>query len=63
MATKQQVLDAIAAEKAQVTDGLTALNNQIEALKAQIAAGNAVTETDLDDILSAVNNIFIPPEA
>jgi phage shock protein A len=63
MATKQEVLDAIAAEKAQVTEGLDSLNTQIQELKDQIAAGNAVTEADLDDIAAAVNEIFIPPTA
>lgn len=61
MATKQEVLDAIAAEKAQVTAGLEALNVQIQELKDQIAAGNAVTVADLDDIENAVHDIFIPP--
>jgi methyl-accepting chemotaxis protein len=61
MATKQDVLDAIAAEKQQVADGLNALNQQIQDLKDQIANGQAVTATDLDEIASAVNDIFIPP--
>lgn len=62
MATKQDVLNAIAAEKAQVLEGLDALNDQIQALKDQIEAGNAVTAADLDDIAAAVNDIFIPAE-
>lgn len=60
MATKQEVLDAIVAEKAQVLEGLTILNDQIQALKDQIASGTAVTAADLDEIVSAVNDIFIP---
>ena len=61
MATKQDVLDAIAAEKAQVAEGLESLNNQIQELKDQIEAGTAVTAEDLDEIAAAVNDIFIPP--
>ena len=60
MATKQEVLDAIAAEKAQVASALEELGIQIQALKDQIAAGDPVTAADLDDIVSAVNDIFIP---
>ena len=61
MATKQDVLDAIAAEKAQVLDALEALNVQIQTLKDLLEAGTAVTAADLDDIASAVNDIFVPP--
>lgn len=60
MATKQDVLAAIAAEKTQVLEAITELENQIQALKDQIAAGTPVTAEDLDDIVSAVNDIFIP---
>ncbi len=67
MATKQDVLDAIAAEKAAVTAKLDAqtaqitdLNTQIQALKDQIANGSPVTPADLDDIVSAVHDIFTP---
>jgi len=62
MATKQDVLDAIAAEKAQVTAAIEELDIQIQALKDQIAAGTAITPADLDDIASAVHDIFIPVE-
>ena len=61
MATKQEVLDAIAAEKEQVLTAITDFNAQIQALKDQIAAGTAVTEADLDEIANAVNDIFVPP--
>ena len=61
MATKQEVLDAIAAEKQQVTDAVNALGVQLQALKDQIEAGQAVTAADLDDIAAAVNDIFVPP--
>jgi len=61
MATKQEVLDAIAAEKQQVADGLEALNQKIVDLQTQIANGTAVTAADLDEISAAVNDIFVPP--
>lgn len=61
MATKQEVLDAIAEEKAQVSDALTAFGQQIQDLKDQIAAGTAITPEDLDEITNAVHDIFIPP--
>lgn len=67
MATKQEVLDAIAAEKAEANAKLDAqsqaiadLNTQIQALKDQIAAGSAVTPADLDEILTAVHDIVTP---
>jgi len=63
MATKQEVLDAIAAEKQQVLDAVNALNQQIQDLKDQLEAGTAVTAADLDEIAAAVNDIFIPPVA
>lgn len=62
MATKQDVLDAIAAEKEQVIAAIELLDTQIQALKDQIAAGTAITPADLDDIASAVHDIFIPAE-
>jgi hypothetical protein len=60
MATKQEVLDAVAEEKAQVLVGIEDLNKQIQDLKDQIAAGTPVTAADLDEIVSAVHDIFIP---
>lgn len=59
MASKQEVLDAIAAEKAEVAQKLTDLETQIQALKDQIAAGSPVTAEDLDEIVAAVNDIFV----
>ena len=53
MATKQEVLDAIAAEKAEVL-------SEIQKLKDQIASGSPVTPADLDDIISAVKGIVVP---
>jgi hypothetical protein len=63
MATKEEVLQAIADERQQVLAAVDALNVQIQALKDQIEAGTAVTAADLDDIVTAVNDIFIPPTA
>ena len=60
MATKQEVLDAIAAEKAEVTQALIDFGKQIQDLKDQIANGSAITPADLDDIENAVHDIFIP---
>jgi phage I-like protein len=60
MATKQEVLDAIAAEKAQVLTGIEELNVTIEDLKTQIANGTPVTAADLDEIVTAVHDIFVP---
>ncbi len=60
MATKQDVLDAIAAEKAEVIGKVDDLNAQVQALKDQIEAGNPVTSADLDEIVSAVHDIFVP---
>lgn len=60
MATKQEVLQAISDEKTQVTEAVTALNQQIQDLKDQIANGGSVTPADLDEITNAVHNIFVP---
>lgn len=60
MATKQEVLDAIAEEKTQVSNAITDFNTQIQGLKDQIAAGQAVTPADLDDVVTAVHDIFTP---
>lgn len=60
MATKQEVLDAIAAEKAQVAAAFTAAMQLIQDLKDQIAAGQAATPADLDEIGQAVSDIFTP---
>lgn len=58
MATLQEVKDAIAAEKAEVLAGVGALNDQIQALKDQIANGDPVTPEDLDALVSSVHDIF-----
>jgi hypothetical protein len=62
MATKAEVLEAIANEKAQVLVGIEELNKQIEDLKAQITNGVPVTAADLDEIVNAVHDIFVPVE-
>lgn len=68
MATKADVLQAIADEKTAVNNKLDQqnaaindLNAQVQALKDQIANGTAVTPADLDDIVTAVHDIFVPP--
>lgn len=53
MATKQEVLDAIAQEKAQVAEA-------IKALEDKIASGAQITPADLDDIKNAVGGIYEP---
>lgn len=60
MATKQEVADAIAAEKAQVQSALDAQNAKIKELEDRIAAGGAVTAADLDDLKAAVEGIYTP---
>jgi Zn-finger protein len=60
MATKAEVLQAIADERAQVLAAVEDLSAQIQALKDQIDAGQAVTAADLDDIETAVHDIFVP---
>lgn len=55
MATKQEVLDAIAAETAQVSAKIAELNATIQALQDQINSGNSA---DNDEIKAAVENIL-----
>jgi len=61
MGAKEQILQAIADEQAQVAAGIAALNAQIQALRDQLAAGTPITEADLEEIKDAVQNIFTPP--
>ena len=58
MATVQALVDAIAAEKAEVTDKLDALADEIQALKDQIAQGGTITEAQLDSVLVGIQDIF-----
>ena len=60
MATKEEVLAAIAEEKQQVVEAITTLNTKIQELKDQIATGQTITPADLDEIASAVHEIFLP---
>ena len=60
MANVQQVQDAIAAEKAQVSEKLAALAAEMQALRDQIAGGAAATPAQLDELIVAVQNIFTP---
>lgn len=68
MATKDEVIAAIAAERKQVADAMAKdkadAQAQIDALKAQLTAGSPVTAADLDEIKAAVEGIYtqaIPP--
>jgi len=61
MATKEEVLAAIAAEKEQVMVALEAFAGQIQELKDQIEAGKAVTAADLDEVEAAVVDIYNQP--
>lgn len=60
MATKEEVLQAIADEKAQVQARLDELVARIAALEEQVANGGTVTAADLDEIKNGVQNIFTP---
>ena len=60
MATVQQLEEAIAAEKVEVTTKIDALAAEIVALKDQIAQGGTITEEQLDAVLFGVQNIFTP---
>ena len=57
MATKDDVLAAVAAEAAQVADAISVLETKIRDL---IAAQNGATPEDLDEILSAIQAIYTP---
>lgn len=61
MASVQDVLDAAAAERAEVAGRLTELEAVIQALRDQVAAGAAATPEQLDELVVAVQNIFTRP--
>ena len=61
MATKQEVLDAVAAESAEVAARINELLAEIQRLNDLIAAGGAVTAADLDELKAAVEAIFTAP--
>jgi hypothetical protein len=58
MATKDEVLAAIAAEKDEVAAAVAALTARIDEL---IAAGTGATADDLAEIAAAVQGIFTAP--
>ena len=57
MATKEEVLAAIAAEGVEVAEKVTALQAKIDEL---IAAGTGASAEDLEEIKLAVQGIFAP---
>lgn len=57
---KQDVLDDIAAEKAEVQAALAAQDDKIKALELKIANGEVVTPEDAAEIRGAVKGIFTP---
>lgn len=54
MAQLQDVKDALAAVSAKLDAERTEVLDAINALKAQVAAGTAVSPADLDDLLASV---------
>ena len=61
MATKQDVMDTINAEREEVGAKIGELTSTIDELRRQLANGVPVTEQDLADIQEAVRNIFVAP--
>lgn len=60
MATIENVQEAIAAEKLQVTTALEALKAQVADLQAQVAAGSAATPEQLDALIVAIDAVYTP---
>lgn len=58
MSTKDEVLAAVADEKAEVAVAIAELNAKIDEL---IAAGTGATGADLDEIKAAIQGIFTVP--
>lgn len=56
----QAVKDTAALEKAQVEGRLSELAAEIQALRDQIANGGVVTDAQMAELKSAVENIFVP---
>ena len=52
-ATLQQVVDAVTA----IGTSLVGITGDIQALKDQIAAGSPVSQADLDNLLTQVQNV------
>lgn len=61
MATVQELQEAVAAERAEVTERITALQAEVQALRDEIANGGSITEEQLDGVLVNIKNIFVPP--
>ena len=63
MATKQDLINAVGAAELRVATGITAatagLKAQITDLQTQLSNGTAVSATDLNDILAAINGIAL----
>lgn len=60
MASIQELKDAVANEAAEVKTRLDELQEHIEALQEQLAAGENITAADLDEVKLAIENIFTP---
>lgn len=60
MATIKDLQDAVASEAMEVKNKIDALEDEIIALKASVSNGGTITETQLDDVLVSVQNIFTP---
>ena len=60
MATVQEIKDAAIAEKSEVQAKLAAVDVEIQSLKGQIAAGSAATPEQLDELKTAIVDIFTP---
>jgi hypothetical protein len=63
MAAKQEILDAVAAERAQVGAKLDALNARITELEGKLAGGDIITAKDLAEIKAGIGGIFEEPTA
>lgn len=63
MAFKQEILDAIAAERVEVNAKLVALQAKIDELINQIGSGEVVTVADLAEIKTAISDIYTAPPA
>jgi hypothetical protein len=57
---KTAVADAVGQEAAEVAARLKALEDEVVALKEQIANGTAISQADIDDVLTSIRGIFTP---
>lgn len=60
MATIQQVKNAIVAKADEVKARVDALQAEVQALKDSAANGGTITEAQLDEVVTAIENIFTP---